>query len=42
LQRHNWRGHRAGTQPDFVGLCPLHRETRPSFYALFAAQQSHR
>src|SRR5215468_9310253 len=32
LQRHNWRGHRAGTQPEFVGLCPLHREIRPSFY----------
>ena len=24
LQRHNWRGHRAGTQPEFVGL-PLTR-----------------
>ena len=32
LQRHNWSGHRAGTQPEFVGLCPLHRDTRPSFY----------
>ena len=32
LQRHNWRGHRAGTGPEFVGLCPLHPETRPSFY----------
>ena len=31
LQRHNWRGHRAGTRPEFVGLCPLHRETHPSF-----------
>jgi DNA primase len=32
LQRHNWSGHRAGTQQEFVGLCPLHRETHPSFY----------
>lgn len=32
LQRHNWSGRRAGTQQEFVGLCPLHRETRPSFY----------
>jgi DNA primase len=31
LQRHNWTGHRAGTRPEFVGLCPLHRETHPSF-----------
>jgi len=31
LQRHNWRGHRAGTRPELVGLCPLHRETHPSF-----------
>jgi DNA primase len=32
LQRHNWSGRRAGTQQEFVGLCPLHRETHPSFY----------
>lgn len=32
LQRHNWRARRVGQQPEFVGLCPLHRETRPSFY----------
>ena len=32
LQRHNWRPCRAGTQHEFVGLCPLHQETRPSFY----------
>jgi DNA primase len=32
LQRHNWSGRRAGTRQEFVGLCPLHRETRPSFY----------
>ena len=32
LQRYNWSGRRAGTRQEFVGLCPLHRETRPSFY----------
>jgi DNA primase len=32
LQRHNWRPSRAGARQEFVGLCPLHQETRPSFY----------
>lgn len=32
LQRHHWTGHRAGTRSEFVGLCPLHEETHPSFY----------
>jgi DNA primase len=32
LQRHNWNPCRAGTRQEWVGLCPLHRETRPSFY----------
>jgi DNA primase len=32
LQRHNWKPCRAGTCQEFVGLCPLHPETRPSFY----------
>ena len=32
LQRHNWRPCRAATRQEFVGLCPLHKETRPSFY----------
>ena len=32
LQRHNWTARRVGAQPEFVGRCPLHRETRPSFY----------
>ena len=31
LQRRNWTARRAGDQPEFVGLCPLHRETHPSF-----------
>jgi hypothetical protein len=30
LQRHNWKPCRAGTRQEFVGLCPLHPETRPS------------
>lgn len=32
LQRYNWKPFRAGTRQEFVGLCPLHPETRPSFY----------
>ena len=32
LQRYNWRPCRAGSRQEFIGLCPLHRETRPSFY----------
>jgi DNA primase len=31
LQQHNWTGHPA-SRSEFVGLCPLHEETRPSFY----------
>src|SRR5262249_35979439 len=32
LQRHNWKPYRAGGSQELVGLCPLHQETRPSFY----------
>jgi DNA primase len=32
LRQTNWTARRAGTQPEFVGLCPLHPETKPSFY----------
>lgn len=32
LQRHNWKGRAAASRQEFVGLCPLHRETHPSFY----------
>jgi DNA primase len=32
VQRHDWKPGRAGTRQEFVGLCPLHQETRPSFY----------
>ena len=32
LQRHNWTAHRTGPGQEFVGLCPLHRDSRPSFY----------
>jgi DNA primase len=32
LQHHNWIGRPAGASQELVGLCPLHRETHPSFY----------
>ena len=32
LQRRNWTPRRVGLRQEFVGLCPLHAETRPSFY----------
>jgi hypothetical protein len=32
LPRHHGSGRRTGTQQELVGLCPLPRETRPSFY----------
>lgn len=32
LRRNHWKARRAGTSAEFVGLCPLHRETQPSFY----------
>jgi len=32
LRRHNWSLYPVGSQQEFVGLCPLHAETRPSFY----------
>lgn len=32
LRRLNWRARPVGAQHEFVGLCPLHQETRPSFY----------
>jgi DNA primase len=32
LQRHNWTPRRAGFREELVGLCPLHPESRPSFY----------
>jgi DNA primase len=31
LRQHNWTGHPAG-RSEWVGLCPLHEETQPSFY----------
>src|SRR5437879_9354899 len=32
LRQRNWTAHRISAREEFVGLCPLHRETRPSFY----------
>ncbi len=32
LRRRQWSARRAGHQQEFVGLCPFHRETKPSFY----------
>ena len=32
LQRRKWSGCRTGGREEFVGLCPLHADTRPSFY----------
>jgi DNA primase catalytic core len=32
LQRRNWTGCRIGSREEVVGLCPLHADTRPSFY----------
>jgi DNA primase len=32
LQQRHWAGHRVGAHAEFVGVCPLHRENRPSFY----------
>jgi len=32
LRRQNWRARPVGAHAEYVGLCPLHRETHPSFY----------
>lgn len=32
LRQHHWTAQRAAGQQEFVGLCPLHHDTRPSFY----------
>jgi DNA primase catalytic core len=32
LRQQNWVARPAGHGPEFVGLCPLHPETHPSFY----------
>jgi len=32
LTRHHWTARPIGSHQEFVGLCPLHPESRPSFY----------
>jgi DNA primase len=32
LQQHHWTARPAAGREEFVGLCPLHGDTRPSFY----------
>jgi len=32
LQRYHWSGRPAAVRSELVGLCPLHADTRPSFY----------
>lgn len=32
LRQHNWTARSVGAHQEFVGLCPLHPEGRPSFY----------
>src|SRR5436190_5171150 len=32
LRQRNWTARCVGAHREFVGLCPLHPETRPSFY----------
>ena len=32
LRQHHWTARPAARREEFVGLCPLHRDTRPSFY----------
>lgn len=32
LRQQNWIGRSSGHSSEFVGVCPLHTETRPSFY----------
>jgi DNA primase len=32
LRRYHWTGRRVGAREEFVGLCPLHPDTQPSFY----------
>jgi DNA primase len=31
LRQHNWKGRLTG-RSEYVGICPLHQESQPSFY----------
>ena len=41
LKRLNWTGHHVGSGQEYVGLCLLHSETRPSFYVNAAKNLFH-
>lgn len=32
LRQHNWQARRVGTRAEFLGRCPWHRDSHPSFY----------
>jgi len=38
LQQHHWTSCRTGSRQEWVGLCPLHPETRPSSFTSMPAR----